>query len=112
MKKSVFVLPFIFAISSLMAKPRLQIIHSVDDFVKLYEMKTFPFNKLSDTTFQRLKTTMVFDEQKNFRGFNYVSGLWAELTYEEYQKFNKYFTGAKITYNKEEKAAYEKRRNR
>lgn len=92
------------------SKPKM--VHSVSDFEKLYNDKAYPFNKLSDTTFQRLKTTIQFDQIGNFRGFNYVSGLWKELTYEEYLVFNQLIVGIKEKPTPEAKADYEARRNR
>jgi hypothetical protein len=87
------------------------IIKSAEDFEKKYSDKVFPFNKLSDTTFQRLKTTIVFNEENRFRGFNYVSGLRKNLTYEEYIEFNSHF-GVKQVYDEEDKTDYNERRNR
>lgn len=112
MKKIFLLSSFIIALCfMLFAETKITVIHSVEDFNTLYQQKVFPFNKLSDTTFQRLKTTMVFDEEKNFRGFNYVSGLWKELTYEEYLEFDKWF-GITEEPNENAKADYEKRKNR
>jgi len=100
-----------FAILSGAEKNKIKEIHSVKDFEKLYKKKVYPFNKLSDTTFYSLKSNMVFDEQDRFRGFNYISGLWKELTYEENLEFDRYF-GVPPVYNEEEKARYEILRNR
>lgn len=99
-------------LSGLTAFSKPKMVHSIADFEKLYNDKAYPFNKLSDTTFQRLKTTIQFDEIGNFRGFSYVSGLWKELTYEEYLVFNQLIIGVKETATPEAKAQYDARRNR
>lgn len=108
--RNILFISILFVGFSAFSKPKM--VHSVADFEKLYNDKAYPFNKLSDTTFQRLKTTIVFDEIGNFRGFNYVSGLWKELTYEEYLVFNQLILGSKEVATPEDKADYEKRRNR
>ncbi|MFN8282978.1 MAG: hypothetical protein U0U67_07165 [Chitinophagales bacterium] len=109
MKNAILVL-FLFIGLAAFSKPKM--VHSVADFEKLYNDKTYPFNKLSDTTFQRLKSTIQFDEIGNFRGFSYVSGLWKELTYEEYLVFNYLILGIKDGIRQEDKTDYETRRNR
>ena len=94
------------------AKPSKKGVHSVAAFEALYKKKVAPFNKISDTTFQRLKTGIFFDENGTFRGFEYIGGLRKELTYEEYLIFNGLILGYKQEYNENDKEQYDKRRNR
>ena len=108
--KSIIFAGILFIGFSAFSKPKM--VHSVADFEKLYNDKMYTFNKLSDSTFQRLKSTIQFDEVGNFRGFNYVSGLWKELTYEEYLVCNQLIVGIKEEPTTEAKADYEARRNR
>lgn len=112
MKKPVLFIIVVFMSIALFSKPPVKGVHSIADFEKLYTDKVFPFNKISDTTFQRLKSGIAFDDKKNLRGFLFVGGLRKELSYEEYQKFNELITGEKVIFTDEDKAEYERRRNR
>lgn len=109
--KTMLSLLLVFFVALVFAGDDHSIIKSAEDFEKKYTNKVFPFNKLSDSTFQSLKTNIVFDDEKRFRGFNYMSGLRKELTYEEYLEFNKHF-GIQQKYDEEDKADYNERRNR
>lgn len=97
---------------TLFATEPLTGVHSVADFEKLYKDKIFPFDKISDTTFQRLKSGISFDDEKRFRGFLFLGSLRKELTFEEYQKFNELISGEKMDYSEDDKVEYEIRRNR
>ena len=105
MKKLIFLAGFCLACFFSQGQNNPSPVHSVNDFEQLYFSKVFPFNKISDTTFQRLKSTIVFDELNQFRGFNYVGGLKKELSKKEYEKFytlmvGKEFVEATDKYNK------------
>lgn len=92
------------------AKPSKKGVHSIAAFEQLYKYKVPPFNKISDTTFQRLKSGIAFDDEGNFRGFMFIGGVRKELTFEEYQQFNELVIGQKIPYTEEDKIEYDKRR--
>lgn len=85
-------------------------IHSVAEFEKTYKAKVYPFDKISDTTFLRLKNGISFDNEGRFRGFLFIGGLRKELTFEEYIKFKEIISGTTEAYTEEDKLEYEGRR--
>ena len=110
-KLAFFFIAIVFSVFLFATEP-LGGVHSVADFEKLYTEKIYPFDKISDTTFQRLKSGISFDDEKRFRGFIFIGGLRKELTFEEYQKFNELISGEKMIYSEDDKVQYEIRRNR
>lgn len=112
MNKVLFSLTFVFSTMMAIAEPPVKGVHSVADFEKLYKDKVFPFDKISDTTFQRLKSGIAFDDMMRFRGFLFIGGLRKELTFDEYQRFNELIIGEKTEYTEEDRLEYEIRRNR
>lgn len=111
MKNHVLLLMLLLATAILFATKPKTGVHSVSEFEKLYQSKEFPFNKISDTTFQRLKSGIAFDDKGQFRGFLFIGGLRKELTYEEYIKFNELISGFQQDTSEEDKKEYERRRN-
>ena len=99
MKKSSFL--FLLALAPLFLSAHNGI-HSVADFEQLYKSKVPPFDKISDTTFTRLKNGIFINEKGDFRGFLFIGGLRNELTYKEYLKFEELVAGIKAKYNKSE----------
>ena len=85
-------------------------IRSVAEFEKAYKAKVYPFDKISDTTFLRLKNGISFDNEGRFRGFLFIGGLRKELTFEEYIKFKEIISGTTEVYTEEDKLEYERRR--
>lgn len=112
MKKSILFLSAILIIAFLKAnEPKKNGVHSVAEFEKLYQSKEFPCNKISDTTFLRLKNGIAFDNEGRFRGFSFIGGLRKELTFEEYNTFFELISGSKMEYEEGAKEEYERRKN-
>ncbi len=80
MKKVILFSSILLMFTVVIAKSSKKGVHSVSEFEQLYKNKIEPFNKISDTTFQRLKSGIAFDENKTFRGFDFIGGLRKELT--------------------------------
>lgn len=108
-KYTLFLLMLIVGIV-LYSKPSKKGVHSIAAFEQLYKNRVPPFNKISDTTFLRLKSGIAFDAEGNFRGFMFIGGVRKELTFEEYQQLKELIIGQKSPYTEQDKIEYDKRR--